>query len=716
MALFVSEAAAGTCGGGSGSVPGPAPGPVPELLAPAGSPDALRAAVAAGATAVYLGLGELNARAANNGFTLEELRRGCMLAHARGVRVYVTLNVYVRDRELDDAVAHAAAARAAGADALIVADAGLCRRLRRELPEAELHLSTQAGVQDAGGALLAARELGVTRVTCARELSAAELAELCCAGVPVEAFCHGAICICYSGACTFSAHRRGRSANRGDCTQPCRMAHALADATGRVLAGGPDAPAGDRLLCPHDYLGIRHIAELTRAGVAAFKIEGRMKNPDYVFNVVRCYRVAIDAVASGRPLADDALDELEAQLARSFNRGFTDAYLRGRSDGELMSTERAINQGLRVGRVAARRYQEAVVAFERAACAGDTLEIRSTPGADAAPDVPKRWPMVPCPANAAAGEELVVPCKRKVEVGSAVHVVRSVDVLQEAASAVAVLAAEEGRLCGWMGTVSEADADPGTGAAPRGRRREAAVSSPDEVAELEFMARGAVVGNSVLAAALLRERPGVEVRVPAYTLLEDEGAWEPLIPRLTVVLDEVHRAGDVAHARALCTRAAAVVCRNLGQIDLVRAAGVPWEAAAPISVWNAQTARWLHGLGARRVWLPDELSDKEAAAIARELAGTVPLGRGLLGAQQLMVAEHCLLVSEGPCAGEGRIDASACVACSRRLASLRGERFLVEGDGARLPVRVDAHGRTRIFSQPLRALTSRPHWATLVDT
>lgn len=282
-----------------------------ELLAPAGTPDALRAAIAAGADAVYVGLGSFNARAANGGFSLAELSSACVLAHAHGARVYVTLNVYVRDDELGDAVALAGSALAAGADALIVADMGLIARIRAALPDAELHLSTQAGAQCAAAVDFAARELGVERVTCARELSVAELAELCATGVEIEAFCHGAICICYSGACSYSALMRGRSANRGDCTQPCRLAYELQDGSGAVLAGGAwergraaeeqaMRPDGDRLLCPRDYLGIRHIAEMLEAGVSAFKIEGRMKSPDYVYNVVRCYREALDAALAGR--------------------------------------------------------------------------------------------------------------------------------------------------------------------------------------------------------------------------------------------------------------------------------------------------------------------------------------------------------------------------------------------------------------------------------
>ena len=737
---------------------------LPELLAPAGGPDALRAAVVAGANAVYLGLGAFNARAANVGFTLEELRRGCVLAHAHGVRVYVTLNVYVHDCELDGAVALARAAADAGADAFIVADAGLCLRLRAEIPGVELHLSTQAGVQDADGALLAARELGVLRVTCARELSLGELEKLCAADVPVEAFCHGAICVCYSGACSFSALARlayspssrrsrtsvrvaplsgqsarpgegggsakapawtpRRSANRGDCTQPCRVSHALVDAEGRVLAGGADAPAGDRLLCPHDYLGIRHIFELVRAGVAALKIEGRMKNPDYVYNVVRCYRTALDVVADGRAPDAGVLDALEAQLARSFNRGFTDAYLRGRSGSELMSVERAINQGLHVGQVVARRYQEVVVAFDRAVAAVDTLEIRSTPGPDAAPDVPKRWPMVPCPADAVAGEELIVPCKRKVEIGSAVHVVRSAGVLEEVTTAVAAMAAEEESLCAGSAcsgppvtpSVSVAATNPPSAdisfCKPAIHVHDSAVfdqnlSATDGFVE-EASADGGFEGEMPIgggrvarcpdaAVRSLAECPGQTVCVHAYDLLEDPLAWEPLLGRLTVILDEVNRATDISRACRLCERAAAVVCRNLGQIDLARKAGVPWEAAAPISVWNAETARWLHGLGARRVWLPDELSEDETRAIVRELAGAVPLGIHLTNTSQLMVTEHCLLTAEGPCAGDER-GPEACKTCPRRLASLRGERFLLEADGARLPVRVDALGRTRIFT------------------
>ncbi len=182
-------------------------------------------------------------------------------------------------------------------------------------------------------------------------------------------------------------------------------------------------PSG-RLLCPRDLLSLRHLPALVRAGVAALKIEGRMKNPDYVWNVVGCYRAALDALAEGG-LDEEAEEEVAFRLGMSFNRGFTDAYLRGGSGPELMSPERAINQGVRVGEVVARARHEVTVALERPVGEGDTLEIRTVLPADAGADVPARWPLVPCPADGAAGERLRVRCKRRVEPGSAVYLTAS---------------------------------------------------------------------------------------------------------------------------------------------------------------------------------------------------------------------------------------------------------------------------------------------------
>lgn len=634
---------------------------LPELLAPAGGLDQMLAAIAAGADAIYAGLDGFNARVSAHGFSDDEFARGCAVAHARGVRVYVTLNVFVFDDELADAVALGAHARALGADALIVADAGLACALRAAIPGVEIHLSTQAGAHSEGAVQLAAKELGVERVTTARELSVAEIETLCATGVPIEVFCHGAICIGYSGACGFSALRRGRSAMRGDCTQPCRLSYDLVDEEGQSVV----AVEGDRLLCPRDYLGIAHLPELVAAGVASLKIEGRMKNPDYVFNVVRVWRRALNMLRDGTWDAD-AVPALERELGRSFNRGFTDAYLRGRSGAELMSFERAINQGVRVGHLVAVGHEEVTVELDAAVAAGDTLEIRFYPGADACPDVPKRWPQVPCPVDAAAGERIVVHCKRKVDAGCEVYLIRSAGVLGQTATVL-----ERMRV--------EADA-----VAP--------AEQSVEVLPFEGVLADGDVPTELAGPAEPAKREAFARMVFAWELMDVDPRDECGLSDATVVLDEVCRAGDTERTRALMQRAGRVVCRNLGQVAMVRELGTAFDVAAPVFCANRATLAWLRGLGAGWVYLPAELLGNDKERIAELAAEPGVLGPVDADCPELMVCEHCLLTAEGVCATDatGQVH---CRDCSRR----RQTRYLVERDGTRLPVAVDACGRTRIF-------------------
>ena len=630
---------------------------LPELLAPAGGLDQMLAAIAAGADAIYAGLDGFNARVSAHGFSDDEFARGCAVAHAHGVRVYVTLNVFVFDDELADAVALGAHALELGADTLIVADAGLACTLRAAIPGVEIHLSTQAGVHSEGAVRLAAEELGVERVTTARELSVAEIEVLCATGVPIEVFCHGAICIGYSGACGFSALRRSRSAMRGDCTQPCRLSYDLVDGAGESVV----AVEGDRLLCPRDYLGIAHLPELVAAGVASLKIEGRMKNPDYVFNVVRVWRRALDMLRDGR-WDVDAVPALARELGRSFNRGFTDAYLRGRSGAELMSFERAINQGVRVGRLVAVGHEEVTVELDAAVAAGDTLEIRFYPGADARPDVPKRWPQVPCPADAAAGECIVVHCKRKVDAGCEVYLIRSGGVLEQTA------------------TVLE-------------RMRAEADAAATVARAVEALPLGDIVAVGDMPTEVLA-KPAAPVRVVfAWQLMDADPLGECDLSDATVVLDEVCRAGDAERTRSLMRRAGRVVCRNLGQVAITRELGVAFDVAAPVFCANRATLAWLRGLGARHVFLPAELTANNAERIVELVACPGVLGPVDAERPELMVCEHCLLTAEGACATDAATEQVYCRECSRR----RQERYLVERDGTRLPVVVDACGRTRIF-------------------
>ena len=639
--------------------PGAAEAALPELLAPAGGLDQMLAAIAAGADAIYAGLGGFNARVSARGFTDDEFSRGCVVAHAHGVRVYVTLNVFVFDDELADAVALGAHAQELGADALIVADSGLACALRAAIPGVEIHLSTQAGVHSEGAVRLAADELGVERVTTARELAVDEIAALCATGVPIEVFCHGAICIGYSGTCEFSALRRGRSAMRGDCTQPCRLAYDLVDEAGESVV----SVEGDRLLCPRDYLGIAHLPELVGAGVASLKIEGRMKNPDYVFNVVRVWRRALDMLRDGAWDAA-AVSAFERELGRSFNRGFTDAYLRGRSGAELMSFERAINQGVRVGHLVTVGHEEVTVELDAAVAAGDTLEIRFYPGADARPDVPKRWPQVPCPVDAAAGERVVVHCKRKVDAGCEAYLIRSAGVLEQTATALGHMRVEADA----VGPVARAvEILPFEAAVTVGDVPEAALTEPTEKGASDRM-------------------------VFAWRLMDADPRGELDLSDTVVVLDEVCRAADASRTRSLMRRAGRVVCRNLGQVAMARELGVAFDVAAPVFCANRVTLSWLRGLGAGRVYVPAELVAHDAERVAELSACPGVLGPVDAGRPELMVCEHCLLTAEGACATDatGQV---RCRDCSRRQQA----RFLVERDGTRLPVVIDACGRTRIF-------------------
>ncbi len=333
---------------------------MPELLSPVGGKQHLIAAVNNGADAVYMGGMAFNARIFADNFSDEELPDAINYAHMHGVKVYMTLNTLVKDEELVRAFEYANFIYGAGVDGLIVQDLGLARLIRKYIPDMPLHLSTQGTLYNPQ-AMELAKELGFTRVVPARELSLGEIRRLAEEGrrispqdpVEVEIFVHGALCMCYSGQCQMSriiGKGSGRTGNRGTCAQPCRQAYT--DEKGHTYYA----------LSPKDLCLIESIPDLVMSGAASFKIEGRMKSPEYVATVTRIYRKYLDRFASlcrkygpEEAKAKYKVDENDMfELRQIFNRGdFTSGYLYGDPGEALLSGHSPKNQGIFLGRVVA---------------------------------------------------------------------------------------------------------------------------------------------------------------------------------------------------------------------------------------------------------------------------------------------------------------------------------------------------------------------------
>lgn len=317
------------------------PRPVPELLSPAGSLDAARAAIANGADAIYLGAERFNARDDGAQLTLDELDQACRLAHSRGARVYLTLNTLVKPSELFDALTLLGECIDRGIDAVIVQDLGLVRLIRRVYPALEIHGSTQMTVHDAAGASVL-ETLGVHRVVLARENTIEDIRAIRAAvpGLALESFVHGALCISYSGQCYMSGMISERSANRGSCAQSCRKDYSLANSiTGETLDTG-------FLISARDLAAHEHLEDLAAAGICTLKVEGRKKKPEYVATVTRSYRVFLDQVAKGEHVQSLAH---AADLVQIFSRGFTGGMYGGRAGRDYITRDQPDNRGVDLG-------------------------------------------------------------------------------------------------------------------------------------------------------------------------------------------------------------------------------------------------------------------------------------------------------------------------------------------------------------------------------
>lgn len=723
----------------------------PELLAPAGGPEALLAAVNNGADAVYAGLGTFNARRGAENFTTASLAEGCRLAHLHGVRVYLTANVLVHDDEFDEALGVVSDAWHAGVDAVIVQDLGFAYAVREAIPGVRLHASTQLDAHNSDSiAELAA--MGAARVTLARETSLPEIASFLAANpeVEIESFVHGSLCYCYSGQCLFSSVIGGRSANRGMCAQPCRLPYELVDERGHVASRG-----GRYLLSPKDLAAITVLPDLMAAGVAALKIEGRMKSPEYVALVTATYRSAIDRAAAD-PEGFEVTPAEWATLEEAFSRGFTEGYLAGVRDERMMSRSRPNNRGVPLGRVASTSGETAVVAFDRAAESDDLVEFWTRDGRFAQRLGPIGTGSTAVPAGTrapigvehrvAAGDRvfrvanasLLAAARRTFEsgrepirpMGVSLRVrVRSGLPLRIEASAKgetgrgegprverartkAVTAAEVmehvGRLGGtsWRALDWDLEIDPSAGieySALHRARREAIADLESRL--LRPWSRPSVPPRASgpprpADAARRRERPEVVVVAEDLGTLQaalNAGADRGVLD-VTSCTDHVRLPERVspllprvAHDEEMDRLLSWVSQGDLVTVGNLGLLGRAIDAGARVEAdWplNALNARTVGVLSTRGI---------RAVWLSPELAGRelrsmvrgcpVPAGIIVYGRLELMVAEHCALQAVGGCQ-------ASCDTCSRR----RRRWLLRDQKGYEFPVSADGAGRTHLYN------------------
>ena len=623
----------------------------PEILAPAGAMPQLIAAVENGADAVYLGGPSFNARMQAGNFDEQTFAEAIRYAHVRGVKIYVTMNTLLTDEDLPAAWEAAKQMFHAGADGFIIQDLGLGRMLKEHLPEARLHLSTQATVYNLEGVRTAAA-LGYERVVLSRELTLPEIREICQSGLAeIEVFVHGALCMCYSGQCQMSRAIGGRSANKGTCAQPCRLPYT--DETGRTA----------HFLSPKDMCQIDHLGELVKAGVRSFKIEGRMKSPEYVATVVRVYRKYLDVYLEKGDYTVSQEDR--ESLLQVFNReGFSAAYY-GQQPELLLSAESAAqepcftakevkrmmafhtpkNTGLYAGRVIRQKGVLTDVQTERPIRQGDVIEIRPADGL-----------VRPVSATVTYLEELqkhrlrIGDVKDRVLPEDKVFVIRDAALMKQAdensqpntrkvpvemhliaaagqkAKLILTTTAEQGAVSvtGESGEVLERAQNKAPDPARIETQLRKTGGTPFEVTAAELDLTEDVFLPVSVVNALRRESLDELERILGGAVTERQAACEPVREdqlsiewqQDTTVGKEVDLTDEVRHfsvvtrgkedlllagiaAAADSEAAAPVLLNNLGWISRLAASGIPVYTGAGLNVTNAQAVRALEELGAK---------------------------------------------------------------------------------------------------------------------
>lgn len=622
-----------------------------ELLAPAGSMEALRAAVCNGADAVYLGADTFNARINARNFSAADLQEAVVYCHVRGVKVHLTLNTLVLDREMPRAAELIRLAASCGVDAFIVQDLGMVSLCRQLAPDVPIHASTQMSIHSLEGVMEAAA-LGCSRVVLARELPAEEIAHICKKSpVEIEVFVHGALCMCYSGQCYLSSVIGRRSGNRGQCAQPCRLPYGYGrfESTRYPLSLKDNCLAGE-------------LDELRRMGVASIKIEGRMKRPEYVAIVTRAYRT----VLNGGKLMPSDLQELETAFSR---QGFTDGYFRGqtgsdmfgrRQEGEdtadLFASARATYEQGEPQRIGVRFYamirrgepaQLAVEDPDGNLCrtrgpVPEQAVYRSLTPQDLEQQLKKTGgtPYLCTAVRSSLDPDLMLPA-------SAINAMRR-DVIAELT-------------------------------AKRGRAAPARLNAYDEPPRYDGIAGEPQLTIAVRTAGQITSRMLSMKPTVLYVPLS-ELAEHPDLPQrvsvetqLAAILPRVIWSGELAPvARQLRTvyemGVRQVLAGNLGQLHIARAAGFAVRGDFGLNIVNSRAMRYLREQGLDSQLLSFELTLPQI----RDISKAVPAELLIYGRLPLMLMENCVM--------KNRTGICTCQTGTVRLVDRVGEEFPIVKD------------------------------------
>lgn len=603
-----------------------------EILSPAGSFEALCAAVNYGADAVYVGGARFSARKNAQNFSDEELSAAVDFCHTRGAKVYVCCNTLMKETELSDAMAFIRYLYAIGVDALIIQDLGLLSRVRQELPEMPVHASTQMTVTNSQGVNLLAN-LGVKRVVLAREVTKSELASICKhTQAEIEYFVHGALCISYSGQCLMSSLLGGRSGNRGGCAQPCRLPYTL------LKDGNPVTPT-QALLCPKDLCLADRVQELEKMGVCSLKIEGRMKSPEYVAMVTQVYKRASTVGATNEEIED---------MLKFFSRGGSCyGYFDGCSYGKMMDPVSDVKIASSLP-VLEKQKKQMPVYLSLQAVEGEPLVLSMTAEdgmtATAFGDI--------CETARVRATEKERMAEQLEKLGETPFYAKETDIYVSGNVAVSVKS---------LNGLRRQAAEELEQMIAESYRRELPEEKPVQFEEkkqdkiLELCAD--VTTEAQLMAA-------VESGISRIYLPENLWHLAHLVKDPVLQFAPLFREGQ--HGMKNADR---VCVQNLGQI--ASAKGKNMVCGHRLNVTNSQTVTKLAKLGANRVVLSPELNIKGICAISRKT--DVPLEVIGYGRLPLMLMANCVIKSNGLCDGE-----STCGKGKFALLDRKGEKFPVQ--------------------------------------